>query len=407
MRIVDIALKDLVEIVRDKKSVVFLVLMPVAFTLFFGFAFRSAEEDPRLPVGWVNGDAPGELTAGLGQAIEAAGATKLVPVDEAGAAGAQEQVRNGALAGIILVPQGFSAAAAAGEAPPLTVIVPNTMAGQTATTSLQAAAKRVLGAVEAARLSVAAVEAQSPFDDEAARQAALEKSLAQARAAWQQPGLTIELEPATGAQGAGEARNSTPPSGFQQSSPGMIVQFAVFSLITSSMILVIERRAGVLRRLMTAPIRRAEVVGGHLVAMFSVVFLQGLMLVALGQIGFGVDYLREPVATLLMVGTLGLWVTGLGLLVGALARKEEQVVALSLIGMFLFAALGGAWFPLEIAGEAFETVGHLMPTAWAMGGLQNIIIRGLGLESVLQPAAVLLAYAAAFFGLAVWRFRFD
>ena len=72
---------------------------------------------------------------------------------------------------------------------------------------------------------------------------------------------------------------------------------------------------------------------------------------------------------------------------------EEQVITWSLIAMFLFAALGGAWFPLEVAGRTFATIGHLTPTAWAMDGLQNIVIRGQGLASVLLPAGMLLAYA--------------
>jgi ABC-2 type transport system permease protein len=75
--------------------------------------------------------------------------------------------------------------------------------------------------------------------------------------------------------------------------------------------------------------------------------------------------------------------------------------------MFIFAALGGAWFPLEVAGKAFATIGHLMPTAWAMDGFQNILMRGLGFGSVLIPAGILLAYGGAFFGLAIWRFRFE
>jgi ABC-2 type transport system permease protein len=67
--------------------------------------------------------------------------------------------------------------------------------------------------------------------------------------------------------------------------------------------------------------------------------------------------------------------------------------------------LGGTWFSLETSGEAFATVGRLLPSAWAMIGLQNLLIRGLAFDSVLLPTAVLLAYALAFFGLAVWRFR--
>lgn len=124
------------------------------------------------------------------------------------------------------------------------------------------------------------------------------------------------------------------------------------------------------------------------------------------QIFFGVDYMQAPLATLTMMGTLSLWAASLGLLIGALAKKEEQVITWSLIAMFLFAALGGAWFPLEFAGDAFATIGHVTPTAWAMDGLQNIVVRGQGLGSVLLPASILLVYSAAFFGVAVWRFRF-
>jgi hypothetical protein len=42
-----------------------------------------------------------------------------------------------------------------------------------------------------------------------------------------------------------------------------------------------------------------------------------------------------------------------------------------------------------------------------MDGFQNIVVRGLGLGSVLLPAGLLVAYTVAFFGLAVWRFQFE
>jgi len=48
-----------------------------------------------------------------------------------------------------------------------------------------------------------------------------------------------------------------------------------------------------------------------------------------------------------------------------------------------------------------------MPTAWAMDGFQNILMRGLEFQSVLMPAGILFIYALAFFGLAIWRFRFE
>jgi ABC-type multidrug transport system permease subunit len=44
-----------------------------------------------------------------------------------------------------------------------------------------------------------------------------------------------------------------------------------------------------------------------------------------------------------------------------------------------------------------------MPSAWAMNGFQNILMRGLGLGSVWMAVGVLFAYAL-FFVLTVWRF---
>jgi hypothetical protein len=36
-----------------------------------------------------------------------------------------------------------------------------------------------------------------------------------------------------------------------------------------------------------------------------------------------------------------------------------------------------------------------------------MVVRGLGLESVLLPAAVLFAYGLVFFAIGLWRFRFE
>jgi len=73
--------------------------------------------------------------------------------------------------------------------------------------------------------------------------------------------------------------------------------------------------------------------------------------------------------------------------------------------MFFFSALGGTWFPLEATGGAFAAIGRLLPSAWAMTGYQNLLIRGLDLSSAWLPTLVLLAYALGFFVLAVWRLR--
>ena len=61
MHIIDLALKDLLQIIRDWKAAFFLFAMPIAFTLVFGFVFGGTDaegigEDQRIPVGFVDQD---------------------------------------------------------------------------------------------------------------------------------------------------------------------------------------------------------------------------------------------------------------------------------------------------------------------------------------------------------------
>jgi ABC-2 type transport system permease protein len=410
MRILDLAYKDLFQILRDWKSGLFLLVMPVLFTLFFGFIFGSAlnskpDVDPRLPVGVINRDG-GSLAASLETLLEGSEVIRPVALNEEEAEQANQMVEDGDLAAVVLIPSGYTAQLLADQPIILEVIVnQNQPAGQTAFRALETVTGRLLGAVEAAHISTSASKTQNGSTDVSTQEADLQDSLSEAISAWEEPALTVEVKKATGDAIQDEVASSS--SGFAQASSGMMVQFSIFGLITSAMVLVLERKSGTLQRLLSSPIRRVEVIAGHILAMFVVVFAQQLILVLLGQFVFGVDYLRQPVAILLLITVLALWAASLGLLISAISRKEDQVITLSLIAMFIFAALGGAWFPLEVAGKAFAAIGHLMPTAWAMDGFQNILMRELGFQSVLMPAGILFGYAVAFFGLAIWRLRFE
>ena len=395
MRILKLTLKDLSQVVRDWKSALFLLIMPLLFALFFGFIFGGGGSkqavDSRLPVGVIDQDG-GTLAASLERLLEGSEVVRPVSLKKETAEQYNKSVKDGDLAAVVVIPSGYTNHLLADEPVLLEVIAnPNQPAGRAASRAIETVTGRLLGSVEAAHISKGA----NPQTD-------IEETAAQAIAAWKEPGLKVSVEKATG-----KANPIATSGGFAQSSSGMMVQFSIFGLITSAMVLVMERKSRTLQRLLSTPIQRAEVVGGHTLAMFLIIFAQQLILVLVGQFVFGVDYARQPFAILLMIFVLSLWAASLGLLISAISRKEDQVITLSLIAMFVFAAMGGAWFPLEVAGKTFATIGHVMPTAWAMDGFQNILMRGLDFQSVLMPAGVLLVYAAAFFGLAIWRFRFE
>jgi ABC-2 type transport system permease protein len=178
-------------------------------------------------------------------------------------------------------------------------------------------------------------------------------------------------------------------------------------LIGAAEIMVVERKSGALRRMLTTPIARWQIVLGHYLTMVIMILAQLVVLTLFGQLALGVDYLRAPGASGIMIVTTALWSASLGLLIGIFSRSEEQVAMFTILPMLILSGLGGAWMPLEFTSEAFQAVGHATPVAWAIDGFENVVIRGLGLGSIWLPTAILLLYTAAFIGVAAWRFRFE
>lgn len=405
MNIVDIAIKDLLQNIRDKKSALFLVIMPIMFTLFFGFVFNPANQpdDTRLPVAVINQDQGAALSQGLVTLLENSSAVRLVPLTDKEAAKPARLVDKGDLAAVVVIPAGFGQDTLAGNTAQVTAIIDESSAnGHSAYMALQTIVARVLGMAQTAEISAQTLELQQPFADDAERQAYKVEAVEIATRAWQQPSIVLQED------GAGdEAGSSEKVSAFAQASPGMIVQFTIYGLMMAGMVFVLERKSGTLARLLTTPVTRAQIIAGKMLAMFIMVFAQEVILVAIGQFALGVDYLQSPLALLLLMISVALWAASLGLLIAAVSKGEEQVIMWSLIAMFVLAAMGGAWFPLDMAGEAFSTIGHTLPTAWTMDGFQNIILRGQGLEGVYLPVLVLLGYTVVCFGVAVWRLKFQ
>ncbi|MEJ2356593.1 MAG: ABC transporter permease [Deinococcales bacterium] len=397
MKVLAIAGKDLLQVMRDRRALIFLLLMPVAFTLFFGLAIPTTgagSHDARLQVGVVDADGS-PLSAQLRRALADSGGARPESLDAVQTRYVDDLVRRGDYAGVLRVPAGWGGALEGGAPEPVTLVVDrSTQAGLATAQAVQAAVQRFLAAQRVAD-AVAATTAGA-----VAAHGGAVPDVASVLDAWRSPPLTLEVH-ASGSGSTSETGMSEGP--YDQASPGMIVQFAVYGLILSAMVLVIERKQRALARLATTPTSRAAILAGHALAMLAVVLGQVLVLEAFGQWVLGVDYLASPPATALLTLALCVWATSLGMLLGAFARTEEQVVAWSLVAMFVLSGLGGAWFPLEVTGPTFRRFAHLTPTAWAMDGFRNVLLRGAGLAQTWRPVLVLVAFAAAFFGLAVGR----
>jgi ABC-2 type transport system permease protein len=387
-----IAAKDLLQTRRDRLAALFSIVLPVVFTVFLGLLIGGFGETDRFPLAVADSDrspAAVELVERLRQ-------EPLLEIEVTEPDRLEIVVQDQEVAAGLVIPAGYGGALDRGMPAKLAFVRIETSSGaQSAYQGVQAAVGRLnaenLAAVIVAEQVSAATGA--PVDD-ALRDAARTHAAA-----------LLATPVATVAVTDSKAEPSEELGGFEQASTGSLVNWALFGLLTVATGLAWERRQGLLRRIVTGGVSSAQIVGGKMMAMVILTFLQQLILVILGQFAFGVDYFSSPVALLLVMFTMSVLTASLGLLISSLFRSEQAVIATVVIAAQLLAALGGAWFPLEITSATFSRMAHFLPTAWVIDSLHGIILRGWGVMDVLGPVGFVWIWTLVLFAAAVWRFR--
>ena len=211
-----------------------------------------------------------------------------------------------------------------------------------------------------------------------------------------------QLEVAT----AGQRKNV--PSGFQQAVPGILVMFTLLVLLTSSgTMLVQERTQGLLRRLASAPISRAEVLAGKWDGRMMLAAIQVTVALAFGTFLFEMEWGPNIAMVIVVLVAWAGFCASAGLWLGTVAKTEAQASGLGVLAANLLAALGGCWWPIEVTPGWMQALQKAIPTGWTMDALHKLISFQAGAMSALPNVLLLVAGAAVFGVLAARRFRYE
>jgi ABC-2 type transport system permease protein len=193
--------------------------------------------------------------------------------------------------------------------------------------------------------------------------------------------------------------------------PGITVMFVFFIVGMAGESLLREREMGTLRRLIAAPVPKAAVITGKVLAFTLLVCLQVVVLFGVAHIAFQMPLGHEPLGLVLLTILLGLVASALGMLVASFARSAKQADSIGTILGFVLAGLGGAiainQFPLARSGGPMAIIAQLTPHSHAIEAYYRLMGEQAGLLDILPQLAVLLGMAVLFSAIAVRRFRFE
>ncbi len=413
MNILSIAFKDLLIFFKDRGSALQLFVLPLVFIFVFsGLGNVGASETAVTPLPAVNLD-EGDTAVTLLQKIDAAGGVKTELMAQPDA---QAQLEAGQIDWLLTIPVGFSDDVAANR-PTTLRLTSHPDADDAAREAVQlvidGAAQeltlqtQILASLQMmAEMQAAAAPEQQVFTTEAIQA----QAKSQFESSAERPLITINQ---TRPGQTGEPAAPAPFSGPNVTVPGFTVLFVFLAAGATALSIYNEKKIGSFRRLMAAPISKAELLLGKMLPTFfialiqvGVIFLVGVLLMPLLGLE-GLTLGEDPLAVLLIVVIMALCAAGLGVLIAAFARTEGQIGGGSAVLLWLMGALGGAFFPTFLLEGFLGQAGKAVPHYWAGKALYGVLARGQRLPDITTELAILLGFTLLFWLVGVWRFDFD
>jgi ABC-2 type transport system permease protein len=190
--------------------------------------------------------------------------------------------------------------------------------------------------------------------------------------------------------------------------PGFAVYF-VFTLANGvAATLLYERQEGTLRRMMSAPVTRGQILLGKMLARGLVGLVQTAVLFAIGKAVLHLSFSWSQLPAVTVIALITVFAsTGLGLLIATFGKTMEQIQGMTTMALLVMGFVSGTLIPRAFLSPALQKLGYITPHAWALQAYQDVMLRHMPLTATLLNVAVVVLFGAAFYGLALARFKFE
>lgn len=191
------------------------------------------------------------------------------------------------------------------------------------------------------------------------------------------------------------------PNSTQHNIPAWTLFAIFFIILPLSINMVNEKNQGTFVRLRTHPVSYATVLGGKALVFLAVSLIQFALMLLVGIYLFpllGLPQLdvsgRLPLL-FVVAFFAGLAAVGLGLLLGTIAKSQEQSAPFGATFVVILAAIGGVWVPVFAMPKFMQSLSNLSPMNWGLNAFYDVFLRNVGFSEILPEIGLLLLFFVA------------
>jgi ABC-2 type transport system permease protein len=187
----------------------------------------------------------------------------------------------------------------------------------------------------------------------------------------------------------------------------MCVQFILMMGVDAGLVVIMQRRSGIWKRLRAAPLSRFTIIAGRATSAALIALAIQFIVFGFARVAFNVKIEGSFAGFIAICAAFALMTSAFGLMIAASGKTPEATRGIAILFTLILVMLGGAWVPSFIFPQWLQKVTFFIPTRWAVDGLDAMTWRGLGIEAAAGPVAGMLAFTLVFGALAIWRFRWE
>jgi ABC-2 type transport system permease protein len=166
-----------------------------------------------------------------------------------------------------------------------------------------------------------------------------------------------------------------------------------------------ERSASTLDRLLSTPVTEGEVVAGYAIAFGLVGLIQSTVIILAAVLLFQIQIVGNPLTALLIIFVFGMGMQGLGFLLSSIAKNEFQAIQFLPIILFPSILLSGVFWPIEAVPTLLRPISNFIPLTYAVDGMRSVMIRGWGIGDVWFQFGVLIIFACVMLVLSTYGLK--
>ncbi len=188
------------------------------------------------------------------------------------------------------------------------------------------------------------------------------------------------------------------PNSVQHNVPAWSLFAIFFIIVPLSINIVKEKGQGTQIRLLTNPVPYFILIAGKTITYLIICMIQFILMLLIGVFFF--PYLGLP--KLELHGTFflmtiialfsGLAAIGLGILLGTIARTQEQSAPFGATFVVILAAIGGVWVPVFAMPKVMQILSHISPMNWGLNAFYDVLLRKASFLEIFQEIILLLLF---------------